>query len=63
MVRKAGQQWCLSVLSRVMPGYDQQEFTEGLERRCGRRLQPLPVGRQPKSGGVESGQIGLGFGV
>ncbi len=38
-----------------------EEFTARLERRCGRRLRPLPVGRQPKSDGVESGQIGLGF--
>lgn len=40
-----------------------EEFTERLERRCGRRLRPLPVGRPPKPGGVESGQIRLGFGA
>jgi hypothetical protein len=38
-----------------------EEFTEKLERRCGRRLRPLPLGRPRKSGATETTQMGLGL--
>jgi|GEM_PF-5260031 len=34
-----------------------EEFTEELERRCGRRLRALPVGRPRKSGAQEERQM------
>ena len=40
------------------------EFTEGLEKRCGRRLTRLPAGRSKKAKeDVEGEQLGLGSGV
>lgn len=40
-----------------------EQFVEGLEERCGRRLRARSVGRPKKSGEDEGKQLGLGNGV
>lgn len=40
-----------------------EQFTVDLEKRCGRRIRPLPVGRPKKSAAEEKDQLAFGFGV
>jgi hypothetical protein len=39
------------------------DFIEDLEKRCGRRLRPLPVGRPPKLDRKQNSQMDFEFGA